>query len=80
MWIPKNKRTRVEYPAISDAEKKVYESDPMLKGRYTFRPAPAESTPNNVNIVPGGRAPKKEKAPDPVEAERVKDIDPEDEK
>ena len=70
----------MEYKPISDQEKAMYQSDPMLRGRYTFRQAPVESTPNNVNIVPGGRAPKKEKAPDPVEAERVKDNDPEEEK
>jgi hypothetical protein len=36
-WIPRNKTTGVEYPAIDDATKAQWESDPMLKGKYTYK-------------------------------------------
>ena len=36
-WIPINKVTRIEYPAVDDAGKAHYEADPMTAGKYTFR-------------------------------------------
>jgi hypothetical protein len=36
-WIPRNKTTGVEYPAIDDATRAQWEADPMLKGKYTYK-------------------------------------------
>jgi hypothetical protein len=35
-WIPRNKNTGVEYPAIDDATRAQWEADPNLKGKYTY--------------------------------------------
>ena len=37
IWVPKNKKTGIEYPAIDDATKAEWLSDPYLKAKYTFR-------------------------------------------
>ncbi len=80
MWIPRNIKTRTEYEAISDAEKAAYESDPMLRHKYTFRKvadvkAPAAKSVN-VTIEPPKVVLQTSTAPAPVEAKRVKS-DPE---
>lgn len=54
-WIPKNKKTGVVYPAISDQEKSAYLADPLLSTRYSF------------SLVPGSD---KVSAPPPIEAKR----------
>ena len=36
-WIPRNKKTGIDYPPISDAEKAAMESNFVTKGKYTFR-------------------------------------------
>lgn len=40
-WIPVNKKhgPNVEYPPVTDAEKAAMESDPVTKGKYTFKAA-----------------------------------------
>lgn len=66
-WIPKNIKTGIEYPAISDAEKSEWEKDYNINGgprkRFRFKPVndPKAETP----------APKKEKTAEPVEAKRI---------
>lgn len=42
-WTPRNKKTGIEYPPVSDAEKAAMESDPATKGKYTFKPTADES-------------------------------------
>jgi len=37
MWIPKNKKTGQEYPAITGEQKAEWLNDPYIKARYTFR-------------------------------------------
>lgn len=49
-WIPRNKTTGVEYPAITDAEKAQWEADPMTKGRYTYKAA--EQAPKKAQSAP----------------------------
>lgn len=61
MWIPTNKRTGVIYPAISDQEKQFYETDPALKGKYTFK-RQVEKMPKEVA--------------EPVEAKKTKETEP----
>lgn len=56
LWIPKNKKTGKEYPAITDAEKADYLKDPLLAPKYTFI------------AVPGSD---KQPAPPPSEAKQV---------
>lgn len=41
-WIPVNKKTGIEYPPVTDAEKAAMESDPQTKGKYRFKTAPGE--------------------------------------
>lgn len=36
-WIPRNRTTDIEYPAIDDATKAQWEADPMLKSKYTYK-------------------------------------------
>lgn len=36
-WIPRNKRTGLDYDPVTDAEKTAMEADPQTKGKYTFR-------------------------------------------
>lgn len=36
-WTPRNKKTGVEYDPVDDATRALMESDPMTKGKYTFR-------------------------------------------
>jgi len=45
MWIPRNKTTGVEYPAIDDATKAQWESDPMMKGKYTYKQTGSPAKP-----------------------------------
>lgn len=40
MWIPKNKKTGKEYPAISDSEKDALEATLAIRGKYTYRKVP----------------------------------------
>lgn len=64
-WIPKNIKTGIEYPAISDAEKAEWEKDYNINGgprkRYTFTKVAEAKAP----------APTKEKTAEPVEAKRI---------
>ncbi len=55
-WIPKNKKTGIEYPAIDDATKAEWLSDPYLKAKYTFR---ATSVAETVSL-PATKAAKAE--------------------
>lgn len=61
-WIPKNKKSGVHYPEISDQEKAAWEADPMIGPRYEFIPV----------AKPEKKAPEP-KAPEPVEAKRAKE-------
>lgn len=77
MWIPKNKRTGQEYPAIDDATKAKMESAYATKGKYTFRQVVVDGAPKipyNINIATA-RTPRKPKedasAAEPVEAKKV---------
>lgn len=56
MWIPINKTTGYEYPAVNDDGKKSYENDPVLSKKYRFK------------MVPGSD---RQAAPAPVEAKKV---------
>jgi hypothetical protein len=51
MWIPVNKKTKQHQPAITDAEKSEWLSNPFYAERFTFQ------------AVPGSD---KAKAPEPV--------------
>jgi len=66
-WIPRNKVTGVEYPAIDDATKAQWEADPNLRGKYTFKkteePAKVVSTKATAKKpvgVPDPQEPKEE--------------------
>jgi hypothetical protein len=59
-YIPKNKKTGIEYPAISQEEKDAYEAPTSaVKGKYAFRPV-AGAKPAPI-------------APPPIEAKPVKE-------
>ena len=60
-WIPRNKKTGIDYPPISDAEKAAMESDFVTKGKYTFRAdgsavpkVAAKTNPKVEKLVPVG--------------------------
>lgn len=38
-WIPRNRKTGIDYDPVTDAEKAAMEADPNLKGKYTFKAA-----------------------------------------
>lgn len=59
-WIPKNKKSGVHYPEISDQEKAAWEADPMIGPRYEFIPVAKPEKPEK-------------KAPEPVEAKKAKE-------
>jgi len=46
-WTPRNKKTGIDYPPVSDAEKLAMEADPQTKGKYTFR-ADANAVPKSA--------------------------------
>jgi len=56
LWIPVNKTTGVEYPAINDEQKKAHDNDPNIASRYRYK------------VVPGSEKPP---AAAPVDAKRV---------
>jgi hypothetical protein len=56
-WIPKNKRTGRQYPAISDQEKREMEADKLIGPKYVFLPV------NEKQEKP---------APEPKEAKKTK--------
>ena len=56
LYIPINKTTGAEYPAINDEQKKANDSDPLIRAKYRYR------------IVLGSE---KQPAPPPVEAKAV---------
>lgn len=78
MWIPKNKKTGAEYPAVTDAEKAELEKDPNYRAKYVFRRAegvPEVRTARAINVT--NETPKTvhvttTAAKEPVEAKRVK--------
>lgn len=71
-FIPKNKKTGQQYPAITEALKTAWEADPALKGKYVFLPVADAVTEPGVEAQKPVKA-KKEKAPEPVEARRAED-------
>lgn len=69
-YIPTNKATGVSYQPITEEEKLTYEADPILKGKYTFKPVDVAAS---EKITPKPTE-KKEKAPAPIEAKAVSNI------
>jgi hypothetical protein len=65
LWIPTNKQTQIEYPAITDEEKNEYMKDELYMSKYTLAPMPGSDKP---------------KAPDPIEAKKSDQIKPKEEK
>lgn len=53
MWIPKNKKTGLEYPPVTDAEKAELEKDRNYQQKYTFRKVADVKTPvaKSVNLT-----------------------------
>lgn len=56
-WIPRNKKTGIEYPAIPDAEKAQWESDPNLKGKYTYKATGEAAKIKSPNLKPSPKNP-----------------------
>ena len=56
LWIPRNKQTGVEYPAITDEEKAEYMKDELYMSKYMLTPVPGSDKP---------------KAPPPIEAKAI---------
>jgi hypothetical protein len=89
MWEATNKKTKVVY-LITDELKTAYERDYMTKGKYTFKPAPADAIvmddPNTtISSVPAvvihektrtTTAKAAKEIPEPIEAKKVS-INPE---
>jgi hypothetical protein len=59
MWIPRNKKTGVEYPPISKEKRDAWERHPQIAGKYQY--IPVEESPAPV--------PKKKPASKKAEAE-----------
>lgn len=53
MWIPKNKKTGVEYPEVSEEVKLAYEADPVIADKYTFIPVKETKPPKEAKKVTG---------------------------
>lgn len=47
MWIAKNIETKVEYK-LTDEQKKAYEADRNLTGKYTYTKIPGATRPKGV--------------------------------
>ena len=62
MWIPVNKKTKQPQPAITDAEKSEWLSNPFYAGRFTFQAVPGSEkpAPAPVEAKPIQSKPKKE--------------------
>jgi len=56
-WIPRNKATGVEYTPIDDATKAQWESDPNLKGKYTYKKTDAPATTGAPKTQPPPKVP-----------------------
>lgn len=64
LWIPKNKKTGMEYPPFTDAEKAAYMADPLLAAKYTFTAVPGsdkQPAPAPIEAKPVAQKPKEEK-------------------
>lgn len=78
MWIPRNKKTGVKYPPITDAHRKEQEEYYLTKGKYDYLPAPdAEPAPRPERVTTtatketGKTKAVTTTAPEPTESKKV---------
>lgn len=58
MWIPKNKKTGIQYPAVTDAEKSELLKDPAYRDKYVFlKASESVKAPKVVQDVSVKKAP-----------------------
>lgn len=81
MWIPKNKKTGIKYPPVTDKEREEMQLDPAYRGKYVFIHTPDNAkSPNQAqsiaakvsqSVVSENSKAKNMTPPEPIESKRV---------